>query len=114
VSGTATYAGCKIAAAGTGYTLTATAAGYPSVVSDPFDVAIGPASNLVFLQQPSSVVAGQVWSPAVQVALRDAGGNVVVGAGVVDVRDKRRPRDVVGDLDGERVEWGGVVRRLVG
>src|SRR5581483_10897621 len=43
VDGVATFAGCKIDPAASGYTLTATANGFVSVLSDPFDVGAGPA-----------------------------------------------------------------------
>jgi hypothetical protein len=76
-AGAATFGGCNISLAGTGYTLTASVPGYASVVSSPFNVAIGPATRLLFLQQPSSVTAGAVMNPAVVVALQDVGGDLV-------------------------------------
>jgi hypothetical protein len=39
VSGVATFAGCKITLAGTGYTLTATATGLTSATSNTFNIA---------------------------------------------------------------------------
>ena len=42
VAGIATFAGCKIDKAGTGYTLTATATGLTSAASNAFNVARGP------------------------------------------------------------------------
>ena len=80
VSGVATFAGCKIDKAGTGYTLTATAAGLTSAVSNAFDVALGPAAKVVYTQQPTAVVAGSLISPAVVVTVQDAGGNTVTSS----------------------------------
>ena len=76
-SGVATFAGCKIAMPGTGYTLTATASGLASATTHPFDVVVGPASQLVFSQQPSAAVAGSAFTPAVAVTVQDAGGNPI-------------------------------------
>ena len=47
-AGVATFAACKIDKAGTGYTLTATATGLTTTSSTPFDVAVGPATKLVY------------------------------------------------------------------
>jgi trimeric autotransporter adhesin len=78
-AGAVTFAGCNITLAGTGYALTASAPGYPSAVSSGFNVTVGPATQLSFVQQPpSSVVAGVVMSPAVSVAVQDDGGNGVL------------------------------------
>jgi hypothetical protein len=60
--------------------LTASASGYPSVVSSPFNVTVGPAAQLDFVQQPSTVAAGAVISPSVKVGVEDAGGNVVTSS----------------------------------
>ena len=79
-AGIATFAGCKIDKAGTGYTLTATAAGLTSATSNAFDVALGPATKVVYTQQPTAVVAGSVISPAVVVTVQDAGGNTVTSS----------------------------------
>jgi hypothetical protein len=37
-SGVATFTGCKINLAGSGYTLTATSAGLPAIISNPFNI----------------------------------------------------------------------------
>ena len=76
-SGVATFAGCKINLAGSGYTLTATSTGLTSAVSTSFAIAVGPASQLVYTQGPSTVTAGQTISPAVVLSVEDAGGNLV-------------------------------------
>ncbi len=80
VSGVASFAGCKIDLAGSGYSLTATAAGLTTVVSNPFNVAVGPATKLVYTQQPTTVVAGSTISPAVVAVVEDAGNNTVTSS----------------------------------
>jgi trimeric autotransporter adhesin len=79
-SGVATFAACKINQSGTGYTLTATAAGLTSDVSAAFDVAVGPAAKVVYTQQPSNAVAGSTIAPAVALVVQDAGGNTVTSS----------------------------------
>src|SRR5262249_7625700 len=66
---------CRISKPGTGYTLTATASGLTNAASSTFDVTPGPATKVVFTQQPTAVVAGDTISPAVTVTVQDAGGN---------------------------------------
>jgi hypothetical protein len=53
-----------------------------SAVSDTFTIAPGPASQLVFIQQPTSAKAGAVISPSITVQLKDAQGNLVKTSGV--------------------------------
>jgi trimeric autotransporter adhesin len=79
-AGVVTYAGCKINLAGTGYTLTATASGLTSTISAAFDTVPGAATKLVYLQQPTAVVAGSVIAPAVTATIQDANGNVVTSS----------------------------------
>src|SRR5213078_2120209 len=79
VSGVATYLDLSVNKAGTGYTLTASASGVPSVTSTAFDVTPGTATQLAFTVQPANTVAGAVISPAVQVTALDAAGNPVPG-----------------------------------
>src|SRR5437016_2959244 len=62
---------------GTGYTLTASAAGLGPGTSIAFDVIPGTATHLAFTQQPSTTGAGAVISPAVQVTALDPAGNPV-------------------------------------
>ncbi len=76
-SGLATFAGCKIDTLGGGYTLTASAVGLTDAVSSTFDNPFGPVTKLVFVQQPSSVVAGSSVSPALTVATEDALNHIV-------------------------------------
>src|SRR5690242_1266359 len=72
VNGIATFPTLSLDKVGTGYTLTATGLG--TATSSPFDIRLGPISQLAFLVQPSNAVAGQPIAPAVQVrALEDSG-----------------------------------------
>src|ERR1700722_19936820 len=76
--GVATYSALKINKGGTGYTLAATST--PSglvATSNPFNITTGAATKLVFAVGPSTVVAGHVISPTVQVSVEDTNGNVV-------------------------------------
>ena len=82
-SGVATFTGCKIALPGTGYTLTATANGLTSVISNPFNIAVGPASQVGYTQQPTAVVAGSALTPALTVTIQDAGGNIIINSSAV-------------------------------
>src|SRR5437773_711594 len=75
----ATYLDLSLNKAGTGYTLTASASGVPSVTSTAFDVTPGTATQLAFTVQPANTVAGAAISPAVQVTALDAAGNPVPG-----------------------------------
>jgi hypothetical protein len=79
-NGLATFNGMSIDSAGTGYTLTASATGLSGVTSGAFNIAVGPASKLGFLQQPTTANGGVPFSPAVSVEIRDAGGNRVTTA----------------------------------
>ncbi len=77
-SGVATFSGCRIDKAGTGYTLTASSGSLATDVSAPFAVNVGSASKLVYSTQPTAVTAGAAINPAVTVTVQDAGGNTVV------------------------------------
>jgi hypothetical protein len=79
-SGVAKFAGCQIDRSGNGYTLTATATGLPSATSAAFNVTAGPPAKLAFTVQPSNVIVGASVTPAVQVAIEDAEGNMVTTA----------------------------------
>jgi hypothetical protein len=83
-SGVATFSNLLIDLAGTGYTLTASATGPTSAISDAFTVSPGAAAVLVFTTQPSNATAGDFISPAVTVTARDDQGNTATGfAGLV-------------------------------
>src|SRR5207244_9968473 len=79
VSGVATFFDLSVDKAGTGYTLTVSASGVPSVTSTAFDVTPGTATQLAFTVQPANTVAGAAISPAVQVTALDAAGHPVAG-----------------------------------
>jgi hypothetical protein len=75
VEGVATFSNLSIDRSGTGYTLTAAAAGLAATTSAPFDITGAPAARLVFTVQPSSTAAGATITPAVRVTAVDAQGN---------------------------------------
>ncbi|MFN2420511.1 MAG: beta strand repeat-containing protein, partial [Gemmatimonadota bacterium] len=77
VSGVATFSNLRIDKAGNGYTLAATATNLTSALSNSFDITAGPASQLVFGQQPSNTPAGAAITPPVTVRALDASGNLV-------------------------------------
>lgn len=79
-AGVATFSGCSIDKAGTGYELKAVDGSLSSPVSSPFDVAVGPAAKLAFTTVPKSAVAAGPLEPQPTVSLEDAGGNVVSSA----------------------------------
>ena len=82
VAGVATFSNLSINNVGNGYTLSASATGFTTITSTAFNVIVmvGPPAKLAFTVQPSNVVAGSSISPAVQVSVEDAGGNLVTGA----------------------------------
>ena len=73
-SGVATFSNLQISSAGT-YTLTATDGLLTSATSSSFTIAAS--SKLAFTQQPTQTVAGVAISPAVTVAVENAGGSVI-------------------------------------
>src|SRR5439155_1266342 len=79
VAGVATFATLNIDNAGSGYRLSATAAGFTGAASAPFDITPATAIQLSFSQQPSTAAAGAAIAPAVQVTALDAAGNTVTG-----------------------------------
>lgn len=79
-SGIAMFGTLSIDSAASGYRLGATASGLAGVTSAPFNITVGPAARLGFFVAPSDVTAGQAITPAVQVEIRDAGGNRVTTA----------------------------------
>ena len=74
VSGTATYQALSLNNVGTGYTLTAAAAGLTGVTSTPFSIITSVGTVLFFSGQPQTSTAGAALSPAVVVTARDASG----------------------------------------
>jgi Big-like domain-containing protein/invasin-like protein len=80
VAGVATFSNLSVDSAGNGYTLVASTAGLTGATSNPFNINVGAASKLGFLAQPSNATGGATITPAVQVEVRDAGGNRVTSA----------------------------------
>ncbi|MGI5863912.1 MAG: Ig-like domain-containing protein [Myxococcales bacterium] len=79
VNGVASFQDLSVSKVGSGYTLSASLNGVPSVTSDAFDVISGTASKLAFSVQPSNTVAGEEMAP-VEVRILDAFGNLVPSA----------------------------------
>src|SRR3954447_2121850 len=77
VAGVASFAGCKVDKAGTGYTLTATDGSLTTATSNAFNVTVGPAAKLAFTQQPTGATGGTALTTQPKVAVLDAGGNQV-------------------------------------
>src|SRR5213079_3150969 len=77
VNGVASFSPLTLDKTGTGYALTATAAGLNPATSDGFNITPGAATQLVFGTQPSTTVADHQISPAVKVRALDALGNLV-------------------------------------
>jgi hypothetical protein len=86
VSGVVTFPGLAIDKVGTGYTLRFSTSGAPAVTSSAFNVTPGPAASMAINVQPSSIAAATTITPAVQLTLHDAQGNVATNAtGAVSV-----------------------------
>jgi hypothetical protein len=78
-SGLATFNGCSVSTAGSGYVLRATATGLTQADSASFAAAThGPASKLSFLAQPAGASAGSPLTTQPVVAVQDAGGATVL------------------------------------
>jgi len=77
VAGVATLSDLAINKSGTGYTLSADAAGLVGAISAPFDITAGTVTQITFTTQPTTTEAGTAIAPAVQVSARDAAGNTV-------------------------------------
>lgn len=80
VNGLATFTGISFNAVGN-YTLEATDGTLTMSDSSPF-IINGPAAQLAFTVQPPGGAASAALSPAVQVSVEDAQGNVVVNSGI--------------------------------
>jgi len=74
-SGVATFSALAIQTAGT-YTLTASLPGFTSAVSGSFTIAANVPYQLVYGTQPTSITAGQLFSPSPTVLVEDRYGNV--------------------------------------
>jgi hypothetical protein len=74
-AGVAIFSDLSINHSGTGYELSATGSGIAGVTSALFDIAPGPASQLVLTAQPFTVTVATIFPTAVQVTAHDAQGN---------------------------------------
>ena len=78
-SGTASFTNLSIDKSSGGYTLKASTSGLANATSASFSINVGAATQLQFIAQPSAAIAATSISPVVQVAAKDAGGNIVTG-----------------------------------
>jgi len=76
-AGVATFADLSINNVGTGYTLSAQAAGLASDTSAAFDIVSASANQLVFSTQPVTTTAGAAITPSIAVSARDLNGQPV-------------------------------------
>jgi hypothetical protein len=79
-SGVATFSGCSISKAGTGYKVTATATSLTAATSTAFDIAVGAPAKLAFITQPGGSAVGTALNPQPGVAIQDAAGNLVTSS----------------------------------
>ncbi len=78
-NGVATFSDLTLDQIADGYTLTATATGFPGTTSTLFNVSVQAGVQLAFSVQPSVAVAGTSIAPAVKVEIRDAHGALLAG-----------------------------------
>ena len=78
VAGVVSFDNLHIDKAGSGYTLLASAASLPSATSAAFNIMAGPPTQLAFTGAPTSTLAGDAITPAVEVTAQDAFGNAAV------------------------------------
>src|SRR5439155_129913 len=76
VNGVASFGDLSITKTGPSYWLTATATGLSRAASNNFPILPGPATQLVFAVQPTTITGGTIFSPTVKVRALDALGNV--------------------------------------
>ena len=77
-AGVASFSGCAIDKAASGYRLTANSYPiYTPATSNTFNVSVGPPTQLVFTAQPTAATANQPFPIQPVVAIADAGGNTV-------------------------------------
>ncbi len=77
--GVASFTTLSIDKSGTGYTLLALSSGLTGATSGLFDIAAGPAGQLVVSVQPGTVTAGAPITPGVEVRALDLLGNLATG-----------------------------------
>jgi subtilase family serine protease len=75
-SGNATFNNVSLNRVGAAYTLTAADGVVQSAASNPFDISIGPAAQLVFTTQPVNLLVGGILN-MIAVTEEDAAGNVI-------------------------------------
>ncbi len=78
-NGIASFTTLSIDKSGTAYSLLALSSGLTGATSGPFDIAAGPAGQLVVSVQPGSVTAGAPITPGVEVRALDLLGNLATG-----------------------------------
>ena len=78
-SGTASFANITVDKAGSLYRLNASASGFATSTSIPFDVTPGAPARLVFIGQPVGACVGSSLPP-ITVAVQDISGNTVLGS----------------------------------
>jgi hypothetical protein len=76
VAGVATFPGVSVNRTGYGYQLTAAAIGLTNGISAAFEIKPGTPTELVFTEQPQGGIAGMALNPPIEVAARDAYGNL--------------------------------------
>ncbi|MBI2614595.1 MAG: hypothetical protein HYW52_02730 [Gemmatimonadetes bacterium] len=79
LGGVAKFDDLKIDKAADDYTLTAARSGVTGATSNPFAIVPAAAQKLAFVVQPASGTGGDSIKPGIQVAVRDAFGNTVIG-----------------------------------
>lgn len=102
INGLATFSDLVMETADEGYTLSATADGYTSATSRPFEVARAALSQVVFLSQPPDTVQGTE-EFTVRVALQDAFGNAALNVSdslILDIAPPPVPDTTVASLAG--------------
>ena len=77
VNGVATFGDLSVDKAGSGYSLVASATGFPNATSTTFGITPGAATKLTFITQPSRTPKSSTITPPVQAAAQDAFGNTV-------------------------------------
>src|SRR2546421_3939858 len=103
--GVATFTDLSLDRAVSGYTLTATAAGLPTITSDTFTVVPGPAAKLTFTAEPSDVGQGGVVTPPVVVTAFDSLDNkATTFTGVVSLALRQNGNAVNGALSGNSTD----------
>lgn len=76
-NGIATFTDLSVDKAGTAYRLVAKTSGFDSVLSQPFDIAVGAPAKLRFESTISAALLAGQQLPPVAVSVTDAGGNLV-------------------------------------